>query len=170
MPYIDQIDGLYRLQDTGRQISNVRTLVVFSDGLVVCAVGVRGIKRFTLGPVPHGELLALVLIRLMGPGAQRALRRRREHDIWASAKALGTDGTAEAFAKGRRKALAIPFSEVTKIELTQTRKGRLLAIHTLPSGGKAEPVYPYLCELTADRVRQVLGPLVAERLKIRVPA
>jgi hypothetical protein len=53
--------------DTGRQISNVRTLVVFSDGLVVCAVGVRGIKRFTLGPVPHGELLALVLIRLMGP-------------------------------------------------------------------------------------------------------
>jgi hypothetical protein len=170
MPYIDQVDGLYRLQDTGRQITNVRTLAVFSDGLVVCAVGVRGIKMFTLGPVSLWESLVFMLIGLLGPGAQRALRRRRERDIRATATALGRDGTAEAFAKSRRKALVIPFSEVTRIELTQTRRGRLLAIHTLPSGGKADPVYPYLCELTADRVRLVLEPLVGERLKIRVPA
>jgi len=171
MPYIDQIDDLYRLQDTGRTITNVRTLMVFSDGLVVCAMGVRGIRTFPLlGLVPLWESLLITLTRLLGPAAQRAVRQRRERAVRANATALGTDGTAEGFAKSRRKALAIPFAEVTKIELTQTRKGRLLAIYTLPSGGKAEPVYPYLCELTADRVRQVLEPLVGERLMIRVPA
>ena len=174
MPYIDQIDGLYRLQDTGRTITNVRTLMVFSDGLVVCAMGVRGIRTFPLlGLVPHWEALLIAFARLMGPAAQRAVRGRRERGVRAKATALGATAlgaTAEGFAKSRRKALAIPFTEVTKIELTQTRKGRLLTIHVLPSGGKADPVYAYLCELTADRVRQVLGPLVGERLNIRVPA
>jgi hypothetical protein len=42
MPYVDQFDQLRRAQDLGRVIRNVRTMVVFSDGLVVCAVGIDG--------------------------------------------------------------------------------------------------------------------------------
>ena len=43
MPYVDQFDGLVRAQDASGRMRNVRTVAVFTDGIVICAVGVEGV-------------------------------------------------------------------------------------------------------------------------------
>lgn len=42
MAYVDQFDHLIRAEDRGRAIKSTRTIVVFDDGLTVCAVRVYG--------------------------------------------------------------------------------------------------------------------------------
>jgi hypothetical protein len=164
MPYVDQFDQLRRAQDLGRAVRNIRTMVVFSDGLVVCAVGVDG--GYNL-PLLFGldALLrpVLLVVRMAG---QILVRGNRAEQIRRTARAMGQGGTAEAFARSRRKAVAIPFSEVRMIELNDTQIGRQLTVCTVPSGAPRELFYCYLGDLPADRARRVLGPLVGARLKI----
>jgi hypothetical protein len=168
MPYVDQFDQLRRPQDLGRAIRNVRTMVVFSDGLVVCAVGIDGGYNLPL-LVGHNALLRPVLFVVRTVG-QILVRGKREEQIRRTARAMGQDGTAEAFANGRRKAVAIPFAEVKMIELNDTRIGRQLTVRTVPSGAPRELLYRYLGDLSADEARRVLGPLVGARLKIKTVA
>ncbi len=42
MAYLGQFDDLVRDSDRGRAIRNTRTIAVFDDGLVICAVSVYG--------------------------------------------------------------------------------------------------------------------------------
>jgi len=146
-------------------MQNVRTIAVFTDGLVICAVGVDGIWLASSAVLPRFGLLGGALLAVIRPG-QRLVRRRRQEGIRRRATRRGPDGTAEAFAQSRRKALAIPFSEVTGIALTHTGQGELLVVHTLsPRTGK-EQTYQYLNDLPADRVSGVLGPLIGGRLTV----
>jgi hypothetical protein len=165
MPYIDQFDDLLRAQDNGQRIQNVRTMAVFTDGLVICAVGVNGVWLVSDLVLPRFGGFGGMLLTLIRPG-QRAVRRRRQKAIRRRALSLGPDGSAAAFARTRRKALAIPFADVTNIALTPARGGQQLIVYTLSPGTGREQAYPYLNQLPAGRVREVLGPLIGARLTI----
>jgi hypothetical protein len=165
MPYIDQFDGLLRAQDAGRRIQNIRTMAVFTDGLVVCAVGISGAFLATGAVLSQLGALGGLLQTAIMPG-QRAVRGRREEAIRKQASGLGSDGTAAAFARTRRKALAIPFTQVTGVVLAQTRQGRQLIVRTITPGTGQKQGYPYLADVPAERVREVLGPLIGERLTV----
>jgi hypothetical protein len=150
-------------------MQNIRTMAVFTDGLVICAVGVNGVWLVSDAALPRFGALGALLLALIRPG-QRAVRRHRQKAIRKRALRLGPNGTAAAFARTRRKALAIPFADVTGIALTQTREGKQLVVHAIsPSTGR-EQAYPYRGDLPADRVREVLGPLVGARLTIAAQA
>jgi hypothetical protein len=140
MPYIGQFDGLLPAQDNDRRVQNIRTMAVFTDGLVICAVGFR------------------------------AVRGRRQKAIRKRALRLGPNATAAAFARTRRKALAIPFADVTGIALTQTSEGKQLVVHAISPSTGQEQAYPYRGDLPANRVREVLGPLIGARLTIAAQA
>ncbi len=45
MAYRGQFDRLIKAEERGRAITSTRTIAVFDDGLVVCAVGVYGDAR-----------------------------------------------------------------------------------------------------------------------------
>ena len=140
-------------------------MAVFTDGLVICAVGVSGISRASAAVLPHALALGALLLTLIRPG-QWAMRRRRQEVIRKQATRLGPGGTAEAFAQIRRKALAIPFADVTRIALTPASEGKQLVVYTVSPGTGKEQAYPYLNDLPADRVSEVLGPLIGGRLAV----
>ncbi len=172
MPYIDQFDGLLRTQDVGRRTQNIRTMAVFTDGLVICAVGVDGIWLASDAVLPRFGALGALLLAVIRPG-QRAVRRRRQEGIRKRATRLGPGGTAAAFAKTRRKALAIPFADVTGVALNQTgqgKQGKQLVVHALSPGTGKEQAYPYLNDLPAEQVSEVLGPLIGGRLTVAAQA
>jgi hypothetical protein len=158
MGYVGQLDGLRRFQDRYGVSKNVRTLAVFSDGVVVCAVGIEG------GFLPNGALLFRSITR----GGQRGLRGHREEDVRKSAQSLGEEGSAPTFANSRRKAHAIAFSQMTRVELTSTRSGRTLAIYTNhPRKPDTELVNAYVCNhVSPDDVRRLFEPFVHDRLRI----
>jgi hypothetical protein len=166
MPYIDQFDGLLRAQDTGRRMQSIRTIAVFTDGLVICAAGVNGVWLASDAALRQFGALGSLLLAVIRPG-QRVVRRRRQEAIRKRAVRLGPDGTAAAFARTRRKALAILFADVTGIALTHTREGEQLIVHTASPGTGKQQAYPYLNDLPAERVREVLGPLIGSRLTIQ---
>jgi hypothetical protein len=145
-------------------------MIVFTDGLVVCAVGIRGVFALSDAALPRigwiGELLR-VAIR---PG-QAVVRHGRQEAIRRDAARLGQGGTAAAFASTRRKALAIPFSDVTGIALTQAPQGgQQLVVRTAPPGARRELTYSYVADVPPARVREVLGPLIGERLTVAAMA
>ena len=140
-------------------------MAVFTDGLVVCAVGISGVLLSTSVMLSRLGALGGLLQTVIMPG-QGAARSRREEAIRKQASGLGSDGTAAAFARTRRKALAIPFTEVTGIALAQTRLGRQIVVRTVAPGTGQKQGYPYLADVPADRVREVLGPLIGERLTV----
>jgi hypothetical protein len=147
-------------------MQNIRTMAVFTDGLVICAVGVDGIWLASDAVLRPLGALGSVLLALIRPG-QRLVRHRRQEIIRKRAMRLGPTGTAAAFARTRRKALAILFADVTGIALTQTGQGKQLVVHTVSPGTGKQQAYPYLNDLPAERVQEVLGPLIGGRLTIQ---
>jgi hypothetical protein len=169
MPYVDQFDDLIRAQDAGRRMHNVRTIAVFTDGIVICAVGVDGVWLANRALLPHFGMLGSLLLALIRP-AQRTIRSRRQLSIRKQATRMGADATAAAFARTRRKALPISFTDVTRIALTGTGEGKMLVVQTAPAGNSNGKVYSYLNHLPADQVRDVLGTLIGSRLTAPAPA
>jgi hypothetical protein len=150
-------------------MQNIRTIAVFTDGLVICAVGVDGISPASGAVLPRMGLLGAALLAVIRPG-QRAVRHRRQESIRKRATRLGPDATAAAFAKTRRKALAVPFSDVTGIALIQSGMRKLLAVHTYSPRTAKEQTYQYLNDLPPERLSAVLGPLIGDRLTVPSPA
>ena len=170
MPYIDQFDGLAPVQDADRGIQNIRTMVVFTDGLVVCAVGITGAFLVSSAVLPRFGALGQLLLTAIRPG-QAAVHGHRQEAIRNGAARLGPGGTAAAFARTRRKTLTIPFTDVTGIELAQGPQGKQqLVVRTAPPGTGRGLDYSYLADLTPARVREVLGPLAGERLTVTTRA
>jgi hypothetical protein len=162
MAYIDQFDDVVRAQDRGHATRNMRTIAVFTDGLVVCAVGIKGGP-----PIPTGGLLG-GLLRVARPEGQKKMRGHRDQQIRDSAQAMGADGTAEAFARTRPKARAILFAGIRRVVLAQDGQNRELVIYEDTADPDRAIRSAYCCNLSAERVREVLGPLLGNRLKIQV--
>jgi hypothetical protein len=156
--YVGQFDNLVREQDRGHAVGFTRTIVVFTDGLAVCPV-----------PVPGGRSMLEqqrgMMSRLLGVG--RPSHRVSPQQIRETAVAIGAGGTAGEFAQGWRGAHAIPFAVVDQIVLARPRQvSRLEICEEAEGGGTARSVY--LGDLSPDRVRELLGPLLGERLQIDV--
>lgn len=168
MAYVDQFDGLIRAQDAGRSIRSLRTMAVFTDGIVICTVdGVwQQVSRVLLPLFAHRGLLSSALV-LTRP-SQLVVGGRREAAIRKQAMRLAADGTAASFARTRRRALAISFADVTAIVLASTREGRVLDVQVISADGKQQ-VYSYLNDLPTDWVREVLRPLIGDRLMVHAP-
>jgi hypothetical protein len=163
MAYVDQFDNLVRERDRGHAIRHTRTIAVFDDGLAVCAVPVRGGS-----PVLQAGLLSRLLRAGRVAGGQARPASGGEQ-IRASARAMSADATAFAFAESWPRAAAIAFAVVDRIVLTRPQQVSKLAIYqeTARPGGALRSAY--LGDLSAERVRDVLGPLIGDRLKIEVP-
>ena len=160
MAYRGQFDHLVREADRGRAILNTRTIAVFDDGLVVCAVPVYGdpakpesgiLGRFRRGGRTRG--------RAAGPG-------RGNEQVRTQAEVAGSGVT---FAPTWRGARLIPLAIVEKIVLTRPRQVSELAIYVqtadLASPGKSI----YLGDLSPDGVRELLAPVLGDRLQIEIP-
>jgi uncharacterized iron-regulated membrane protein len=157
VPYVGQFDNLVREQDRGHAVGFTRTIVVFTDGLAVCPV-----------PVPGGRSLLHrgMVSRLTGVG--RPADKVSPQQIRDSAVAMGAAGSAGGFAQAWRGAQVIPFALVDRIVLVRPQQVSRLEIYEGVGGdsGPSEPVY--LGDLSPDGVRELLGPLLGERLQIDV--
>jgi hypothetical protein len=155
--YVGQFDNLVREQDRGRAVGFTRTIMVFTDGLAVC-------------PVPAGggspELQRGLFSRLFGVG--RPPPRVSPQQVRDMAVATGAGGAATEFASAWRGAQAIPFAIVERIVLARPRQVSRLEVYEAVGGGGASIQTVYLGDLSPDRVRELLGPLLGERLQIDV--
>jgi hypothetical protein len=158
--YVDQFDRLIRADDRGRAIKNTRTIVVFDDGLVVCAVRVYG-----AGAGPAASILGG--LRRGGKAARQASGGSGDEQIRLSAQATGSCLT---FAPTWPKAQPIPFAIVEKVVLTRPRQVTELAICEQTTDQASPATATYLGDLSADRVRDALAPALGDRLEIRVPS
>jgi hypothetical protein len=155
--YVDQFDHLIRADDRGRAIRSTRTIVVFDDGLVVCPVPVYGDSTR-----PGGGILGGLR---RGGRTGRPEPGRGDEQIRASAQAIGS---CLEFAPTWPKAQLIPLAVVEKVVLTRPRQVSELAIRE-QTGDPANPATStYLGELSTDRVRGALEPLLGDRLEIQV--
>lgn len=155
MGYLGQFDNLIREQDRGHAVRFTRSIVVFLDGLVVCPVAVRGVGR----TVPRGLLSGLV---------RRGGRVVEDSDQLRLAAQAGARATATEFAQACPGGAAIPFAVVARIVLSRPRQVSELAVDEHVTGSAAPVRSVYLGDLTADRVLEVLGPPLGERLDIDV--
>jgi hypothetical protein len=155
--YVGQFDNLVREQDRGHAVGFTRTIVVFSDGLVVCPVPVPG----------AGSLLQPGMVsRLLGVG--RPAVRVSPKQVRDMAVAMGAGGTAGEFAAAWRGGHAIPFAVVEQIVLARPQQVSRLEIYEDP-GRDGEPSQTvYLGDLSLDGVRELLGPLLGNRLHVDV--
>jgi hypothetical protein len=151
--YVDQFDHLIRADDRGRAIKNTRTIVVFDDGLAVCAVRVYGDAAR-----PGGMFGGLRRAGRAGPG-------RGDEQIQLSAQ---TTGSCLTFAATWPKAQPIPLDVIEKIVLTRPRQVSELAIYEQTADPGSPAAATYLGDLSADRVRDALEPLLGERLEIQI--
>jgi hypothetical protein len=158
--YVDQFDNLVREQDRGRAIRHTRTIAVFDDGLAVCAVPVSGGS-----PALQAGLLGRLFLggRVTGQSSRPGGSSEQIRD---TARAMGAGGTAAAFAQSWQHATAIPFAVVASIELSQSRQVSRLAVCEEATGHGQPERTVYLGDLSAQRVREVLEPLIGGRLAI----
>jgi hypothetical protein len=158
--YRGQFDHLVREADRGRAIRNTRTIAVFDDGLVVCAVAVYGDSA----KAASGLLGAL---RRTGRASWRNAGPGRGHEqIRIQAEVAGS---GVAFAPMWPKAQLLPLAVIDKVVLTRPQQVSELAIHLL-AGSSARPgVATYLGDLSPEGVRETLGPVLGDRLRIDVP-
>ncbi len=154
--YVDQFERLVRAVDRGRAIKNTRTIAVFDDGLVVCAVRVHG-GAARPGPGWLGGL------RRSGRGA--GATGRGEEQLRSSAQIIGS---AVEFAPTWPKAQLIPLAVVEKIVLTRPRQVSELVIVEQTGNQAAPATSTYLGDLSASQVRAALAPLLGDRLEILV--
>jgi hypothetical protein len=115
----------------------------------------------------RGRGLLSPALALVSPN-QQVVPGRREAAIKKRAMRLAAGGTAASFAQTRRRALAISFADVTAMVLASTREGRLLDVRVASADGEQQ-AYSYLNDLPADRVREVLRPLIGDRLMVHAP-
>ena len=166
--YVDQFDHLIRADDRGRAIKNTRTIVVFDDGLVVCAVRVYG---DTVRP-SGGVLGSLRRSRPGGgglSGAGAAGRQPGDGDEQVRASALAA-GSCLTFAPTWPNARLIPFAVVDRIVLTRPRQVSELAIFEQTADPASPVAASYLGDLSVGQVRAALGSRLGGRLEIQVPA
>jgi len=156
MAYLGQFDHLIREAERGRAILNTRTIAVFDDGLVVCAVPVYGDA-----PAPAGGLIGG--LRRAGRGRARSMAPGRgAEQVRERAEACGS---SVIFAETWPKARLIPLSVIEQVALRRPRQVSELEIQV---HGAAAERSVFLGDLSPERVRQVLGELLAERLMIDV--
>jgi hypothetical protein len=159
--YVDQFDHLIRADERGRAIKNTRTIVVFDDGLVVCAVPVYGAAARPAGGILGG------LRRSRQARSDSSSGGGGDEQIRVSAQA---GGSCLTFAPTWPKARPIPFAVVDKVVLMRPRQVSELAIYEQT----ADPANPaaslYLGDLSADRVRSALEAVLGDRLEILVPS
>ena len=152
MGYVGQFDNLVREEDRGHAIRFTRSIVAFSDGLAVCPVAVPGAT-----PALHRSLIG-GLIRHGTPPDSEDLRRLAE------AMTAGT--TAAEFAQAWPGGVAVPFAVVARVVLSRPRQVSRLAVYE-DLAGRTEPACTvYLGDLTVERILDVLGPLLGDRLEI----
>ncbi len=154
MAYVDQFDNLIREQDRGHAVRFTRTIAVFTDGLAVCPVPVRGGS-----PV----LQPGVFSRILRAGRAAGHAAAGEQQVRDAAVAIGSDGTAGGFAQAWPGAHAIPFALVDRVVLTRPRQVSRLEIYERDADDGAGPAV-FLGDLAPSRVRQLLGPLLGQRL------
>jgi hypothetical protein len=150
--YVGQFDNLVRAEDRGHAIRFTRSIVVFTDGLAVCPVAVPGAT-----PALHRSLIGGLIRGGVQPDAE---------DLRRSAEKMAAGSTAAEFAQAWRGGLAVPFAVVARVVLARPRQVSELAVYE-HAAGRAEPVCTvYLGDLAADQVREVLGPVLGERLEV----
>jgi len=147
MPYVDQFDHLQPIGDA----RHTHTIVIFTDGLVVTPAG----HQFLPPSVGVGQLDS-------ERHGYRVTRLRRE------AQAMGDNASAHGFAQTHRKTLAIPYSGIKQVVLSQPGRRRRLAIYEETANPSRPAITRYVCDLSAGRVRTALGPLLGSRLIIEV--
>jgi hypothetical protein len=155
--YVGQFDNLIREQDRGHAVGFTRTIVVFTDGLAVCPIPVgSGSPELQLGPFS----------RLLGVG--RPARQVSPQQVRDMAAATGSSGAATEFAQAWRGARAIPFAVVERIVLARPQQVSRLEIYEAVGGHGASSQTVYLGDLSPGGVRDLLWPLLGERLQIDV--
>jgi len=160
VPYRGQFDHLVREADRGRAILNTRTIAVFDDGLVVCAVPVYGDPA-----KPDSVILswlrggARTRGRNAGPG-------RGSEQVRTQAERAGS---AVTFAPTWRKAQLIPLAIIEKVVLTRPQQVSELAIYVQSADPASPDKSTYLGDLSAEAVRGTLGPVLGDRLRIDIP-
>ena len=160
MAYRGQFDHLVREADRGRAILNTRTIAVFDDGLVVCAVPVYGDVA-----KPDGGFLG----SLRRPGRTRGRNAgpgRGHEQIRTQAEAAGSSVT---FAPAWRSAQLIPLAVIDKVVLTRPQQVSELAIYVQSADAASPEKSTYLGDLSPERVRDALGPVLGDRLRIDIP-
>jgi hypothetical protein len=156
--YVGQFDNLVREQDRGRAIRFTRSIVVFHDGLAVCPVAFG-----SPSPALQYGLIAGIVRRSRRPEDDSEQLRR-------SAEAMSVGATAAEFADAWPGGVAVPLALVARIVLTRPRQVSELAVYQQVVGGTEPQCSVYLGDLSADQVRDVLGPLLGDRLEIDVSA
>lgn len=151
--YVGQFDNLVREEDRGHAVRFTRSILVFSDGLAICPVAIPGAN-----PALHRSLIG---------GLVRRGERADSEQLRRSAEAMAAGATAAGFAENWRGGVAVPFAVLARVVLTRPRQVSELGIYE-HAAGRSEPVCSvYLGDLAAERVRDMLGPLLGERLEIR---
>lgn len=156
MAYLGQFDHLIRASERGRAVLNTRTIAVFDDGLVVCAVPVYGDAA-----KPAGGLLGSLRRAGRARGRTEAPGQGAEQVRVRAA----ASGSGVRFAEAWPKARLIPLAIIEQVVLKRPRQVSELTIQTR-NGEAEQPVF--LGDLPVERVRDVLGPLLGERLKIDI--
>jgi hypothetical protein len=158
MAYRGQFERLIRAEERGRPITSTRTIAVFDDGLVVCAVGVYGDARPSRGIFGSLRRTRRPVRRDSGPA-------RGDEHIRAGAEASGSGVT---FAETWPGAQLIPLAVIDRIVVTRPRQVSELAVYVEAAGGASPERLAYLGDLSAERVREALGSSLGERLHIEV--
>jgi hypothetical protein len=156
MGYVGQFDNLVRAEDRGHAIRFTRSIVVFTDGLAVCPIAVPGAT-----PALHRSLIG---------GLVRGGPQPDTGDLRRGAEAMGAGATAAEFAQGWRGGLPVPFAVVTRVVLARPRQVSELAVYEQLAGLDEQACTVYLGDLETGQVRDVLGPLLGERLEIETAA
>jgi hypothetical protein len=159
VPYRGQFDHLVREADRGRAIRNTRTIAVFDDGLVVCAVPVYGDPA-----KPDSPILAWLR------GGPRARGRnagpgRGNEQVRTQAELAGS---GVAFAPTWRGAQLIPLTVIEKVVLTRPQMVSELAIYVETADPASPDKSTYLGDLSPEAVRDTLGPVLGARLRIDI--
>jgi hypothetical protein len=159
--YRGQFDHLVREADRGRAIMNTRTIAVFDDGLVVCAVPVYGDA-----PSPSDSAI-LGWFRRAGKTRGRKAGPGQGHEqVRAQAQAAGSSVT---FAPAWRSARLIPLSVIEKVVLTRPQQVSELAIYMQAADPANSEKSTYLGAVSPEDARNTLGPVLGDRLRIEIP-
>ena len=158
--YRGQFDHLVRAADRGRAVLNTRTIAVFDDGLVVCAVPVYGDAA-----KPDGGILSL-LRRGARTRGRKAGPGHGEEQVRTRAAAAGSSVT---FAPTWGGAQLIPLAVIEKVVLTRPQQVSELAIYVQGADPGSAEKSTYLGDLSPEGVRDTLGPVLGDRLRIDIP-
>jgi hypothetical protein len=158
--YRGQFDHLVREADRGRAILNTRTIAVFDDGLVVCAVPVYGDA-----PSPADSAIRGWFRRAGQTRGRKAGPGHGHEQVRTQAQAAGSSVT---FAPAWRSAQLIPLAVIEKVVLTRPRQVSELAIYVQAADPASPEKSTYLGDMSAEEVRDTLGPMLGSRLRIEV--